>query len=126
MQRTTLKIESTDVTPSFKLDLRERTMEFKGRSLSCASQRFFKPIMQQIENAFERGTNTMTANFDFEYFNTSSSKCVFDILKKLAMYKSSGANVIINWVYEKYDEDMKEAGEDYENILGVSFNYIQK
>lgn len=126
MRTSTLKIEPTDVTPFFKLDLRAETMEFRGRSLSCASQRFFKPIMQQIEYAFERGTNTLTANFDFEYFNTSSSKCVFDILKKLALYKSSGANVVINWIYEKYDEDMKETGEDYENILGVSFNHIQK
>lgn len=121
-----MKIEPTDVTPFFMLDLRAKTMDFKGRSLSCSSQRFFSPILQQIEYAFERGTNTLTANFDFEYFNTSSSKCVFDILKKLALYKSSGANVVINWIYEKYDEDMKETGEDYENILGVSFNHIQK
>ncbi|MFK7952088.1 MAG: DUF1987 domain-containing protein, partial [Ekhidna sp.] len=82
------------------------------------------PIIQNIEGAFSGGNNTLTANFAFEYFNTSSSKCLFDLLKRLARYKTQGADVIINWFYEEEDEDMKEAGEDYEDILGVGFNYI--
>ena len=31
---------------------------------------------------------------------------------------------MINWFYEKCDDDMKETGEDYEDVLGMSFNYI--
>ncbi|MEQ9402941.1 MAG: DUF1987 domain-containing protein [Cyclobacteriaceae bacterium] len=124
MNERNLKIEPTDVTPFFLLDPGAGTMEFRGRSLPCASQRFYHPIIRKIENVFEKGTISFTANFALEYFNTSSSKCLFDILKKLAMYKNNGANVVINWFYEEFDEDMRETGEDYENILGVSFNHI--
>lgn len=124
MNEPTVKIEPTRITPLFKLDLVNGTMEFRGRSASCSSQSFYNPILQRIDDAFKKGTKTLTANFAFEYFNTSSSKCLFDILKRLAQFKNSGANVTINWMYEEYDDDMKETGEDYEDILGVSFNYI--
>jgi len=124
MNEKTIKIESTEITPFFKLDLRSGTMLFKGRSSPTISQKFYNPILRRIENAFERGTNTLTANFAFEYFNSSSSKCLFDILKQLVIYKNSGADVTINWCYDEYDDEMRETGEDFENSLGVSFNYI--
>ena len=119
-----LKIEPTEITPSFQIDFSTSTMEFRGRSLTCVSQRFYQPILEKIESVFEKGTRTFTANFIFEYFNTSSSKCLFDILRKLVSYKNNGAKITINWFYDEIDEDMKETGEDYEKILGVSFNYI--
>ncbi len=119
-----MKIESTRSTPFFQLDLDNGTMDFKGRSSPCASQSFYNPIIQRIEDAFKKGTKSLTANFAFEYFNTSSSKCLFDLLKRLAQFKNGGANVVINWMYDEFDDDMKETGEDYEDILGVTFNYI--
>ena len=124
MRKTTLKIEPTEITPSFKLDFTTRTMEFRGRSLPCQSQKFYYPIIEKIDWVLEKGVRTFTANFAMEYFNTASSKCLFDILKKLASYKHSGTNIVINWFYDRVDDDMREAGEDYENILGVKFNYI--
>ncbi len=124
MEAKTLKIESTKITPFFQLDLEEGIMEFRGRSSPCASREFYFPIIQKLESAFSTGTSTLTANFAFEYFNTSSSKCLFDILKRLATQKNNGADVVINWFYDETDDDMKETGEDYEDLLGVTFNYI--
>lgn len=119
-----LRIEPTKSTPYCQLDLSEGILDLRGRSSPSSSIEFYSPIIQNVESAFQNGTSTLTANFNFEYFNTSSSKCLFDLLKKLAAYMSKGADVIINWYYEEEDEDMKETGEDYEEILGLSFNYI--
>ena len=124
MEHYSLHIEPTSITPACQLDFNNGVLDFKGRSSPCSSREFYSPIIQNIEGAFNGGNNTLTANFAFEYFNTSSSKCLFDLLKRLARYKNEGADVIINWFYEEEDEDMKEAGEDYEDILGVGFNYI--
>jgi len=33
--------------------------------------------------------------------------------------------VVINWYYEKDDEDMLEAGEDYESIIRVPFKMVE-
>lgn len=125
MRRTELKIAPTPITPLFRFDFKSGMMEFKGRSLPSAPQRFYYPIIEEIETAIEKGTSTLTANFALEYFNTSSSKCLFNILKKLATHRRSGATVVINWFYESGDDDMRETGLDYEKILGVSFNHIR-
>lgn len=81
--------------------------------------------MSKIDAAFTSGLKSLTANFAFEYFNTSSSKCLFDILKRLAQFEQSGMSICVNWFYEEDDEDMRETGEDYEDVLGLSFNYIE-
>ncbi len=64
-------------------------------------------------------------NIQLEYFNTSSSKCILDVFKKLEKINSGGSTVIINWHYEEDDEDMLEAGEDYEAIINVPFKMIE-
>ena len=60
-----------------------------------------------------------------EYFNTSSSKCILDLFKKLEMVRSTGGDVIVEWHYEADDEDMLEAGEDYQAIINLPFKMIQ-
>jgi hypothetical protein len=124
MDAITLMIEPTRATPYVRLDAREGTLVFKGRSSPGSSMDFYYPIMSGIDRAFTSGMNSITANFEFEYFNTSSSKCLFDILKRLANFKENGMQVNVNWYYEEEDEDMRETGEDYEDVLGLSFNYI--
>ncbi len=59
-----------------------------------------------------------------EYFNTSSSKCILDIFKKVNSLYKNGIDVVINWYYEEEDEDMQEAGEDYSDLLDVPFDII--
>jgi hypothetical protein len=54
-----------------------------------------------------------------EYFNTSSSKCLVEIFRKLEQLQDSGKNVLINWFYEEDDEDMQESGEDFQEIIDI-------
>lgn len=124
MNQYLIEIEPTSITPFCKLDLANNVLALKGRSSSFSSKEFYRPIIEKIDHAFNLGRDTLTANFEFEYFNTTSSKCIFQLLEKLAKAKTSGTNVIINWFYEEDDDDMKETGKDYEEILGLNFNYI--
>jgi hypothetical protein len=64
-------------------------------------------------------------NVQLEYFNTSSSKCILDVFKKLEAISKAKHDVVINWYYEEDDEDMLEAGEDYESIIRVPFKMIE-
>ena len=61
----------------------------------------------------------------FEYFNTSSSKSIFEVIKLLKKHKSVGKSVQFNWVYESYDDDMMETGEDYADLLSVNMNMVE-
>jgi len=36
-----------------------------------------------------------------------------------------GSQIVINWYYEQDDEDMLEAGEDYQAIINIPFKMIE-
>ena len=78
--------------------------------------------MEWLQNYAANPKPKTSLNVQLEYFNTSSSKCLLDVMKKLAVIHKSGSPVEFNWWYEDDDEDMKETGEDYQDVLGVPFN----
>ena len=69
--------------------------------------------------------DTTEVNVQLEYFNTSSSKCILDVFKKLESIIGK-TNITINWHYEEDDEDMLEAGEDYQAIINIPFKMMEE
>ena len=120
-----LAIEGTAKTPSVHFEAGQGTVEIKGRSIPENSIEFYKPLVDWLEDYSKTPAALTKVNIQLEYFNTSSSKCILDVFKKLeAIYKAKN-EVIINWYYEEDDEDMLEAGEDYESIIRVPFKMIE-
>ena len=118
-------IEGTPKTPTVKFDKSEGVFEIKGRSIPENSVEFYKPLVDWLDTYKESPLDKTVVNIRLEYFNTSSSKCILDVFKKLENLKKNQNDVTINWYYEEDDEDMLEAGEDYESIIKVPFKMIQ-
>ncbi len=115
-------IEGTPKTPTIKFDSTTGKLEIKGRSIPENSIEFYKPMVDWLEKYAENSVPTTEVNIQLEYFNTSSSKCILDVFKKLEHISKTGkSEVVINWYYEEDDEDMLEAGEDYQSILHIPF-----
>lgn len=117
--------EGSSKTPTINFDLINGVLEIKGRSIPENSIEFYKPLSEAIEKYASSAKPTTKVDVYLEYFNTSSSKCILDVFKKLENIHKSGSEVIINWNYEEEDEDMLEAGKDYEAIINVPFKMIQ-
>jgi hypothetical protein len=120
-----LVIEGTSKTPSVKFDPNSGLIEIKGRSIPENSIEFYKPMVDWLEKYAKTPKTKTKVNIQLEYFNTSSSKCILDVFKKLEEIHKSNNEVQINWYYEEDDEDMLEAGEDYESIIRVPFKMIE-
>lgn len=120
-----ISIEGTPKTPTIKFDPATGVLELKGRSIPENSIEFYKPIIDLLDKYAANPKPVTNVNVQLEYFNTSSSKCILDLFKKLEQIKNNGSNVTINWHYEEDDEDMLEAGEDYQAIINVPFKMIQ-
>ncbi|MBN2756618.1 MAG: DUF1987 domain-containing protein [Bacteroidales bacterium] len=123
----TLTIQGSPKTPTVEMDAKSGVIEIKGRSIPENSIDFYKPIVEWLDEYASSPSGETTVNIKLEYFNTSSSKCILDVFKKLELvYKKSGEKgVVINWFYEEDDEDMLEAGEDYQSILKIPFKMIE-
>ena len=120
-----LNIEGTPKTPTIRFDMKSGEMLIKGRSIPENSIEFYKPLTEALDAYADSPQSETKVNIQLEYFNTSSSKCILDVFKKLEKINSGGSNVTINWHYEEDDEDMLEAGEDYEAIINVPFKMIE-
>lgn len=118
-------LEPTKVTPLVNFDPSEGILELKGRSSPENSIQFYAKIIEGLEEYAVSGDGDFVATFAFEYFNTSSSKCLFDVFKRLSKIDAAGKGLTINWYYEEDDDDMMEAGEDYSDLLGLDFNFME-
>lgn len=120
-----ISIEGTSKTPTVLFDSEDGVMELKGRSIPENSIEFYKPIVECLDEYAGAPKDKTSVNIQLEYFNTSSSKCILDLFKKLEAIHKGGNEVVINWHYEEDDEDMLEAGEDYQAIIKVPFKMIE-
>ncbi len=121
-----INIEGTPKTPTISFDANTGVIEIKGRSIPENSIEFYKPLVDWLDKFADVAQGVVNVNIQLEYFNTSSSKCILDVFKKLEnIQNKSKAEVVINWYYEEDDEDMLEAGEDYQSILKIPFNMVE-
>ncbi len=117
--------EETLKTPFVKFDSDKGLVEIKGRSIPENSIEFYKPLIDWLDKYSDQPSGKTSVNIKLEYFNTSSSKCILDIFRKLELIHKKGNEVEINWYYEEDDEDMFEAGEDYQSIINIPFKMIE-
>ncbi|MBI2969060.1 MAG: DUF1987 domain-containing protein [Bacteroidetes bacterium] len=120
-----IKIEATPKTPKVFFNAEKGHVEIRGRSIPENSVEFYKPLLDWLERYGQGPQPKTNVEIQLEYFNTSSSKCILDVFKKLEeIFKKGNTQMQINWYYEEDDEDMLEAGEDYETIVNIPFNKI--
>ncbi len=120
-----IKIEGTKKTPEVLFDADKGLVEIAGRSIPENSIEFYDPLVAWLDKYSEAPKEKTEVNIRLEYFNTSSSKCILDLFKKLEAIYKNDKKVIINWHYEEDDEDMLEAGEDYQSILKIPFKMVE-
>ena len=117
-------IEAGRDTPGVILDPANNKFEMNGKSLPEDVASFYDPILAWIEEYGSNPNDETLFEMKMNYFNTASSKMLLDILFALEELAEDGNNVKIHWHYKENDEDMKEAGEEYEEIVEVPFEHF--
>ena len=119
-----IKIKKTGQIPNIILDKENNLFEFSGPSLPEDAIDFYAPIIEWLDDYLENPNEKTEVIFKIDYYNTASSKVIFEILKKFGGLYLSGKDVEIHWYYPEDDEDMMEAGEDFSSIVTAPFKLI--
>lgn len=114
-----LNLEGTADTPKIILDSQNKIFEISGRSLPEDSAEFYKPVLEWIARYAQQPADSTDFYFKLEYFNTSSSKLILDVLSALEDIKG----MTIYWCYSEDDEDMEEAGREFAELVEIPFEY---
>ena len=112
-----LIIEQTDNTVGIVLDKDKKEFSFEGRSLPENTFKFFEPVIDWLAEYKRNPADETYVNMNYIYFNTSSAKVILNILQEFDEIYKAGNKVKIIWHFMEGDDDIKEAGEEYESMV---------
>ena len=117
-------LEGTEDCPLVILDKDKNIFKLSGKSLPENVSAFYDPILDWLTEYAKDPLKKTSFDIILDYFNTASSKLILDIFMLLENIQENGMEVEINWHYADYDEDMKEAGIEYSEMVELKFNLI--
>ena len=116
-------IKGSVETPEVVLNKKEGVLKFSGRSMPEDAKEFYTPLIDWVSQYAENPAPGTRVVFSYEYFNTSSSKMVMELIEAVKKIGEKDQQLTVEWHYLEDDDDMLEAGEDYEEITGIEFQY---
>jgi hypothetical protein len=86
---------------------------------------FYEPIIAWMDEFAKSSTPTITLEIKLDYFSTSSSKWILQIMKRFEALKTRGIDVKVKWFFHEDDEDLREAGSQYSELVAIPFELIE-
>ena len=119
-----IRIEKTQKAPLFIL--KDGYIRLSGRSIPQNARQLYKICFDWVDQYIQDPARDTVVDLYFEYIDTSSIRCVVDILTKLSRIPENHTpmRIEINWYYEKDDEDSYDLGAYIQAHLKVPFNII--
>jgi hypothetical protein len=113
-----IRIAKTARTPQIDFDFASNRFVIAGESYPEDVSAFYGPLLKTI-TAYFVGLSDAAISFRFEliYFNSSTAKIVMELFEALEEAAVSGNQVVITWVYEAGDDNIKELGEEFAEEL---------
>lgn len=117
-----LTIEARKSSPFIQIDPLQRSITINGMSSDENSLELYKKVISYMDDCSANSNSIIHAEINFKYFNTSSAKCILDILERISREQDNGSNVKITWFYEDDDDEMLDAIRNYSEILEVDID----
>jgi hypothetical protein len=117
---TNLEIKGTTDTPMVCCDTKGE-VTLQGRSLPENPANFYYPILTWISDFAQ---SKISLIFKMEYLNTSSSKQLYELIKRVKANENI-KEIEVKWYYEEGDTDSLETGEHFSSELKLPFEYIE-
>lgn len=117
-------LAATKKTPKVILDHTKGYFEFSGIAMPEDTVIFFDPLLKKIKEYFNATEVPIVFHFSVYYFNSLSSKMLYELFKVIERNYKKGKEVRIEWVYEEDDESMEEAGKLFLESIDVPSEMI--
>jgi hypothetical protein len=118
-------LKETDSTPLIHLDSETGCFEISGSSLPENVLVVYDPVFEWLKEYKITPQPLTVLNLKLRYFNSATAKILLYLICFFENLAMSGHKVVINWGYFESDEESLEAGQDYESMVTIPFNFIK-
>lgn len=119
-----LIIKEEEGTPKIILDKENNKFEISGNSLPEDIIGFYMPVYKWIEEYMKDPNPVTKIVIRLNYFNSSSSKVILDIISILAELSYKGFKVEVEWHYLEMDDDSLQTGKEFQTFAKIPFSFI--
>ncbi len=120
----TLYIEAERTTPEVLLRPEADLFYITGNSFPANPLRFYEPIIEWFNKFLKTVTSikVLALRMEFNYLNTASQKQIARLIRVLGE-SSISEKVLVEWYYQNDDVDMLEAGQRFQRLANLKFDY---
>lgn len=124
---TRLEIPATENTPYIAYREEARTLFLEGEAFPEDVTAFFQPVSAWLAAFLAQPgeKNSLRLSFDLRYFNTSTSKYLFDLFADLEdAHLRDRVSVEVEWRYKAGIDVMRETGEEFAEDFRLPFTFL--
>jgi len=119
--------QKTTSTPYVLIDEEKSYMRLEGRCFHEKVTEFFKEVNDWLDSYLASNFGVFTFDCAIDYFNSSTTKLLLNMLLKMDKHASAEKKIIVNWITTKNNSIIIECGEDFkEDMNNLEFNLVIK
>lgn len=118
-----LYIAPTPSSPEVDFKFDANRLSLRGESYPENAAAFYGDIIARLKNYLAAQTGTaIEMNIALAYFNSSSTKMLFNLIEALNDAAEAGNHVVLNWYHDAEDDTILEFGQELsEDFPAIEF-----
>lgn len=117
--------EANKHKPDIRYDKETEMLSITGSSFPENAVVLYDPVVKWIDKFNFNEIEIFTLKISLEYYNTATSKKLFEVIKRLNQTYQDGTKIEIIWEYLGDDEDMFESGRYYSELVEIPFRFVE-
>lgn len=125
MNMEVLEIKAKDPKGAGVKFLPEGVLTIHGVSCDEDPKPFYQKLKDWVKNYIGKPADKTELYIRLKYFNTSSARCLLELIELLTLLTESGKELNITWYYEEGDEDMLDSIRTFEDLVNHRIEPVQ-
>jgi hypothetical protein len=117
-------IEKAPKIPRVDFDPVSGKLLLEGRSNPENARELFTPMIAWMDDYIRQPAEVTELTINLELFNTSTSKYIMELMRKIRWLADNDRKFRVVWKYEDDDEEMLDTAEAYEMMTGLRFEKV--
>ncbi|MGV9012031.1 MAG: SiaC family regulatory phosphoprotein [Flavobacteriales bacterium] len=114
-----MEIPATPLTPLIRIDTATGIFLMQGVCIPEDGPGFFGPVITHYSKGIEQLNVPGIFRFDLKYFNSSSLKGIYLLLKHIDDLGNGQKDFRVEWVLDKDDADLTEPAVMLSNLISI-------